>query len=61
MLKTVLNTIAFLLVAAVLFAATTLAQEPPRVFRVPFHTLDRLILVDVNVNAKPSVSFRANP
>ena len=43
------------LLALFFCAGTSLSQTPGRVFRVPFHTVNGMILLDATVNDKPAV------
>lgn len=44
----------FILVV-LLFAGVGLAQEKPRTFRAPFHTVKSMVLLNATVNGKPAV------
>ena len=49
-----------LLIASLSFVGVASAQEPPRTFRVPFHT-DGVILLDAKANDKPAVPVAQEP
>ena len=58
MLKTVLNTVALLLLLAMggcgIGPIPCFAQQPAKTFRVPFHSVNGMILLDATVNGKPA-------
>jgi hypothetical protein len=47
--------VAVWLLALLLFASVASAQEQRRTFRVPFHTVNGMIMLDAEVNGKPAV------
>lgn len=48
------HAVAWFLAALLLFVGVAMAQEPPRTFRVPFHLVKGLILLDAKVNGQPA-------
>lgn len=43
-----------LLFCSLIFGSLALAQESSRTFRIPFHTVNNMILLDATVNGKPA-------
>ena len=47
-------TLGTLCLLAALFAGVASAQQQPQTFRIPFHTVNGMILLDATVNGKPA-------